>query len=645
MIAGNDIGRIFDMPQGSIMIGRGTQCDFVLADLSVSRKHVALTFDANGCMLLDQGSGNGTKVNGVRISNYRLVDGDEVELGKTVFKFIWAGAPSPIPSMAPAPAPAPAPAQVRPQPAPIQQQAAPVYSYPSQPGVPAPSTGGSSFTEQVDPLGAGIQPAPDLSPPTGRVIPKVGLRAKVFDFLGKLTNTRPKKILVIGGLAVLFLLLVLAMASKLKGKPKKKKAAVTQPAGPTQEQLYEQGKQLIRQLKWEEARRVFLKLAEKEPENPFIKTKLNEIKKNEEAQKYLQNAQKAFEAKELNKVSVLLSLIDKKEAPYYYAEGQKLLRKVSEKKADLILAQAQLLKGKKKKKEEALSLVGQALKLAPDYYPALLLRFELGGGPKPEPPKDGAQAPPTTTAVEPQPQPPETRAVAEAPTPSEPEKDKPRDRSSHSSSSSPREASVSASGSHKQAMAFYRARNWSAAQAELRRVAASQRGKSAKKTQALAGKVSSMSAAFKKGEAAQHSNALAAMNAYRKAYSLDKSLGGAHSSYLRAKLAKVSKAAAGSAFSSGNYTGAYRAVQVAQQFGAGGSVAHILSQLDNKAKALFNQGYVVRDTNLSKAKSLWRRVLSMVPSSSTWHKKAKYFLNNYGKAKPRKSGGSDEDEL
>lgn len=108
----------------------------------------------------------------------------------------------------------------------------------------------------------------------------------------------------------------------------------------------------------------------------------------------------------------------------------------------------------------------------------------------------------------------------------------------------------------------------------------------------------------------------------------------------------MARAAAGSAFSSGRYAQAYRAVQTARSYGGDtAALRRIMDHLSTKAKSVFNKGYVARNSNLSRAKSYWRKVMRMVPSSNKWHKKAKWFLNNYGKSKSRGGGIADEDEL
>jgi hypothetical protein len=57
-----------------VVLGRSRDCDCVLADPSVSRRHAQLRRDGGRWLLRDLGSRNGTRVNGMRVL-------DEVEVG------------------------------------------------------------------------------------------------------------------------------------------------------------------------------------------------------------------------------------------------------------------------------------------------------------------------------------------------------------------------------------------------------------------------------------------------------------------------------------------------------------------------------------------------------------------------------------
>ena len=64
-----------------LTIGRLPECTITLADTNVSRKHAEVRPDGAGFLLSDLGSTNGTFVNGVRITQHELSDGDVITFG------------------------------------------------------------------------------------------------------------------------------------------------------------------------------------------------------------------------------------------------------------------------------------------------------------------------------------------------------------------------------------------------------------------------------------------------------------------------------------------------------------------------------------------------------------------------------------
>ena len=79
---GGRAGETF-LPNGErTMIGRSPDCDVFLDDVTVSRNHALLVRRRDGVYIDDLGSLNGTYVNKHRIESHRLVDGDELQVGK-----------------------------------------------------------------------------------------------------------------------------------------------------------------------------------------------------------------------------------------------------------------------------------------------------------------------------------------------------------------------------------------------------------------------------------------------------------------------------------------------------------------------------------------------------------------------------------
>jgi hypothetical protein len=77
---------VLDGPTATL--GRSKDCECVLADPNVSRRHAELRRNPRGDWgIADLGSTNGVKINGRRVDSARLSPGDEVTLGTTVFTF------------------------------------------------------------------------------------------------------------------------------------------------------------------------------------------------------------------------------------------------------------------------------------------------------------------------------------------------------------------------------------------------------------------------------------------------------------------------------------------------------------------------------------------------------------------------------
>lgn len=80
-------GYRFPLGSGAATIGRSRQCDIVLADPNISRRHAELRREGSDYVIVDLDSTNGVEVNGAAVRSRTLNDGDLVGLGTTTLIF------------------------------------------------------------------------------------------------------------------------------------------------------------------------------------------------------------------------------------------------------------------------------------------------------------------------------------------------------------------------------------------------------------------------------------------------------------------------------------------------------------------------------------------------------------------------------
>jgi hypothetical protein len=80
-------GRRVGIGSQVVTIGRLPECAVVLDDPNVSRRHAQVRREGDAIFVVDLGSTNGTRVNGVLVREHRLVPGDVVSVGTTALRF------------------------------------------------------------------------------------------------------------------------------------------------------------------------------------------------------------------------------------------------------------------------------------------------------------------------------------------------------------------------------------------------------------------------------------------------------------------------------------------------------------------------------------------------------------------------------
>lgn len=88
VINGADLGRKYALTQRSTMIGRSSKVDIQVDEESVSRNHAVINSFEDRLVAEDLDSTNGTYINDTQIKTRELRDGDQLKIGRTIFKFL-----------------------------------------------------------------------------------------------------------------------------------------------------------------------------------------------------------------------------------------------------------------------------------------------------------------------------------------------------------------------------------------------------------------------------------------------------------------------------------------------------------------------------------------------------------------------------
>ena len=106
-IDGKKTGQEVDLRPPGISIGRETDNDVVLEGEGASRYHAKVEWRDEAWIIRDLGSTNGTKLNGERIAEHKLMPGDRIRIGQQDMLFAETRQDQPAPAPAPAVVPPP----------------------------------------------------------------------------------------------------------------------------------------------------------------------------------------------------------------------------------------------------------------------------------------------------------------------------------------------------------------------------------------------------------------------------------------------------------------------------------------------------------------------------------------------------------
>lgn len=89
VLKGPNIGEKFFIKKDIFKIGRETDSDIFLDDITVSRNHAKIDKIGNEHRIKDLGSLNGTYINGEQTESKVLINGDKIQIGKYVFYYFY----------------------------------------------------------------------------------------------------------------------------------------------------------------------------------------------------------------------------------------------------------------------------------------------------------------------------------------------------------------------------------------------------------------------------------------------------------------------------------------------------------------------------------------------------------------------------
>jgi pSer/pThr/pTyr-binding forkhead associated (FHA) protein len=86
-MTGPDKGKVYYLSGKRIIIGRGEKADIQIIDSKTSREHAELSYSDNSYTITDLGAHNSIIVNNDVVKQKKLVDGEKIVIGQTVFKY------------------------------------------------------------------------------------------------------------------------------------------------------------------------------------------------------------------------------------------------------------------------------------------------------------------------------------------------------------------------------------------------------------------------------------------------------------------------------------------------------------------------------------------------------------------------------
>ena len=571
IIGGNNRGREYPLHFGDNSIGRGVDNDVILADIAVSRKHTIVCWENGQFMVRDLGSGNGTLYNGKRVDLHNLRDGDQLELGNTLLRFV-------CPANLMSPEVAEAETVVTGRDVPQQPMMAPGQPYGHQ-------------TEMA---------VAQRNPLTVRSAQGKGM-------------SRTAKLGIFGGVALVLLFGLMIGAKLILNRNKAGGTSTGQQVRSPDEvaaEEFQKGTTQFKAREWEKAQTSFLKVLKLAPAFEQAKRYADRAAKEISAKTALEKAGKSLDSKDFKTARDQLAKIPS--TSVYSSDSRKLKQKVDDAQVTALIKEARSLKDSEDT-DGALAKIKEAKKILPDNQAVKDLYAELSG--------TASGTPPTAMARKGK---PGRRAYPGRRNPGRrnPGRVTPR------RNPTPRVKPIRVGrGKAKAAIKLYKQRQWAQAFNTIKDHAGSQTGARKRQAEQLADAIRVVARSWIRGERA--TKPAAALKYYQSALAADRKVGNHHQRELKKRIYEAAKRQATNSLSKKRYTSTFAAYKLAKKYGSvDPTLRRVMQALELKAQDYFQKGYTKRNTNIAYARKLWQQVLRMVPANNTHYQKAYQYLNS-----------------
>ncbi len=590
--SGKDQGKQFILNPGETSIGRSIDNDVILTDIAVSRRHLSVTLNDDGSLRLhDLGSGNGTQLNGRRVYDNPLTDGDRIELGETV---LIVRIPSDLAVLEEWPDHG--------ERSTTDEEAVPSLPPPATMGMPNQPGARSEPTGFVPEGGArNISTDYITSPPAygsgpGVIVPRGWLLAGV----------------IVGGLLVA---LLGASMTALLLRSDSTAPAGTPPVAGDPEEVFSVGVEAYESGRWDEAQQAFEQVLAAEPDHEEAQQRLQRVAEAREHSQALASARAALEGGDAEAaLSRIASIPDSSPVS---SRAEALRREAQSSRVDELVRQ-----GMAAVAEEDLETAARRLADATTISADADGVRELGAAIE-DARGSAGRAEGTDRREE--------RAERTRPV---------QRRATRRESRPARREQRSAQGQGEaRALTAYRQGNFSGAAQAARTAADSASDADRRELLGLARRIEQFASAYQRAESAGFG--ASAVRQMQSAVTLDERISGGHyARRIRPRLVEAYLAQGRSALGRGDASSGCQSVRQALAIDSGSSAARSMARsCDERAAQMFRRAQGLERQNRNEAIQLYRQVLTMVPRGSPHYTQAYQRLNNLARR-----SGVDEDE-